>query len=64
MNEGYHMGSASWCHDHGAECCGIGAFENNHFPIERAVASKIAVISTSFGKSHFKTELLMQKETI
>lgn len=65
MNEGYHMGrSASWYHDHGAECCGIGPFENNHFPIERAVASKISVISTSFGKPHFKIELLMQKETI
>lgn len=49
MNKGYHMGrSASkgltWYHDHGAECCGIGPFENNHFPLERAVASKISVI--------------------
>lgn len=34
----------TWYHDHGAECCGTGPFENNHFPLERAVASKISVI--------------------
>lgn len=69
MSEGYHMGGSAsegrtQYHDHGAEGCSIWVdpFENNHFPIERSVASKMSVISMTFGKSHFKIDLLMQKE--